>query len=196
MLQDITIHAGIAPAEREEAARLYWLAFGGKLGRVMGPETKALAFIRRVMLPGHAFVATDATGRVLGVIGCRTVQGAFIGGTYDDLRAVYGTYGAWWRARALSVLAQELPADEIVVDGLAVAPDCRGKGVGAALTRALIDAARDRHFRAMHLDVIEGNLPARELYDWIGFRQSGIRRSRLTAAIYGFRTCHTMTLPL
>ncbi|MFT3690440.1 GNAT family N-acetyltransferase [Paenirhodobacter sp.] len=196
MLQDVTIQPGIAPAHRREAARLYWLAFGGKLGRVMGPEPKALAFIDRVMLADHAFVAIDAGGRVLGVIGCRTAQGAFVGGTHADLRAVYGRFGAWWRSHALAILAQDLPPDEIVIDGLAVVPDARGRGVGAALTNALILAARDRHYRAVHLDVIEGNTPARKLYDWLGFRPSGTRRSVLTRAIYGFGTCHTMTLPL
>lgn len=196
MPNEIIIQPGITPAQRAEAGRLYWLAFGGKLGRVMGPEAKALAFIERVMLADHAFVALDGTGRVIGVIGCRTVRGAFVGGTHDDLRAVYGRFGAWWRARALAVLAQDLSSDEIIVDGLAVLPDFRGRGVGAALANALIAAARDLNYRVLHLDVVEDNAPARELYHWLGFQLSGTRRSRLTAAIYGFRTCHTMTLPL
>ncbi|MFN7050921.1 MAG: N-acetyltransferase, partial [Gemmobacter sp.] len=39
----VRLHLGILPAHRQAAARLYWQAFGGKLSRVLGPETKALA---------------------------------------------------------------------------------------------------------------------------------------------------------
>ena len=196
MSRAVSIQHGIAPSQRAAAACLYWQAFGRKLGRVMGPESRALAFIERVMLPGHAFLALDPGGQVVGVIGCRTAQGAFVGGTYEDLQAVYGRLGALWRSRALSVLAQDLPVGAIIVDGLVVAPEARGQGVGAQLAEALIGWARGEGYRAVLLDVVEGNTQALELYDWLGFRRSGIRRSRLTKAIYGFRTCHEMTLPL
>ncbi len=39
----VTLQTGLPEHLRAEAARLYWQAFGGKLGLVMGPEARAPA---------------------------------------------------------------------------------------------------------------------------------------------------------
>lgn len=69
----------------------------------------------------------------------------------------------------------------IVEDGevanIAVRPDCRGRGVGASLLDATLDAARQRGTAAMFLEVREGNLAAQSLYASRGFRQVGRRRA-------------------
>ena len=91
-----------------------------------------------------------------------------------------------------------IAGETAIIEALAGAiQSCAGsQGAGAQLAEALIGWARGEGYRAVLLDVVEGNTQALELYDWLGFRRSGIRRSRLTKAIYGFRTCHEMTLPL
>ena len=43
------IERGLPDHLRAEAAALYWQAFGGKLGRVLGPEEAALRFLTRVI---------------------------------------------------------------------------------------------------------------------------------------------------
>ncbi|MGD9918178.1 MAG: GNAT family N-acetyltransferase [Paenirhodobacter sp.] len=188
----LSIRHGVTPAERAQAARLYWQAFGGKLGRVMGPERKALAFIERVMDADHVIVAADEAGTIAGVIGYRTQRSSFVGGTRADLIAVYGHFGAFWRALALSVLAQDLAPGEISVDGLAVRDTARGCGLGGALVEALCREAQMRGFALMRLDVVGENLRARALYDRLGFRVSARADSRLTALIFGFRSRFAM----
>ncbi len=94
MSREFTLRHGVAPAQRMQAAQLYWQAFGPKLGRVMGPERAALTFIERVMSENHVISASDAAGNIVGVIGYRTRSGSFVGGTRGDLRAVYGRFGA------------------------------------------------------------------------------------------------------
>ena len=52
------------PAARTSAAprpQLYWQAFGGKLGRVLGPDARALAFLERVIREDHVIVALEPT---------------------------------------------------------------------------------------------------------------------------------------
>lgn len=39
-----SLRRGFPLDQRDAAARIYWDAFGGKLGRVMGPDARALAF--------------------------------------------------------------------------------------------------------------------------------------------------------
>jgi ribosomal protein S18 acetylase RimI-like enzyme len=50
-------------------------------------------------------------------------------------------------------------------------PAYRGKGVGRALTKAVIDEARTRGYRAMRLDTTPGLTEAIALYRSLGFRE-------------------------
>lgn len=58
----------------------------------------------------------------------------------------------------------------------AVHPDFRGRGAAREMLTALFGRARARGFRAVHLDVIEGNLAAEKLYLKAGFAFAGTRR--------------------
>lgn len=192
----VLLHQGLTDGQRREAAALYWRAFGAKLGRVMGPEAKALAFIERVIDPDHVIAAVDARGHVLGVIGFRTREGAFVGGDRRDLRAVYGRIGALWRGLALQALAQDLERETLCVDGFAVAETVRGMGLGEALIEALCAEAQMRGYRAVRLDVVDENLRAKALYDRLGFAVTGRVDRWLTAVVFGYRTAVAMERPL
>lgn len=55
-----------------------------------------------------------------------------------------------------------------------VAPECRGRGVAAALLAQALAWARSRRARTMQLGVMEGNDAARKLYERAGFRPYGM----------------------
>ena len=188
----VLLHHGLTEGQRREAARLYWRAFGAKLGRVMGPEAKAMAFIERVIDPDHVIAAVDMRGHVLGVIGFRTRNGAFVGGDHSDLRRVYGRFGAFWRGMALQALAQDQPQDTLCIDGFAVAETVRGMGLGAALLEALCAEAQAQGYGVVRLDVVDENLRARALYDRLGFAVTGRADRWLTALVFGYRTAVAM----
>ncbi|MBZ4021210.1 hypothetical protein CKO11_01865 [Rhodobacter sp. TJ_12] len=188
----VTLRHGLERDQRAQAAQLYWDAFGGKLGRVIGPTPKALCYIERVIDPHHVIAATDETGRVLGVIGFRTRQGAFVAGTKSDLVAVYGLFGAFWRMLALAVLGQDLPLGGVSIDGLAVAAGARGLGLGGMLVTTLCQEVQAQGFSRVRLEVVGENLRARALYDRLGFKVIGRADRWLTAAIFGYRTVVAM----
>jgi len=56
--------------------------------------------------------------------------------------------------------------------GIGVVPDHRGLGIGKALTRMLLDQARDASAREMVLEVIVENAPAIALYEKLGFSRT------------------------
>jgi ribosomal protein S18 acetylase RimI-like enzyme len=60
------------------------------------------------------------------------------------------------------------------IQGLAVAEEARGRGVGRALVRAALDEARRRGARRITLRVLGHNTPARALYAAEGFVVEGI----------------------
>jgi ribosomal-protein-alanine N-acetyltransferase len=66
--------------------------------------------------------------------------------------------------------------DESELANLAVAPEHRGRGLGALLLDAAIAAARGRNADVMFLEVRESNRVAQALYASRGFRQVGRRR--------------------
>ena len=67
--------------------------------------------------------------------------------------------------------------DEGYMGNIAVAPQRRGQGVGAALLSALLRWGREKDLAFLTLEVREQNIPARTLYDSRGFVTVGVRKN-------------------
>jgi ribosomal protein S18 acetylase RimI-like enzyme len=196
MTRRITVSLGLPPSLRDQAAVIYWQAFGGKLGRVMGPDARAHAFLARVMRADHALVARDEAGALLGLAGFKTPQGSFAGGSWADMQAIYGLAGLAWRLPLLALLSREVDNDRFLLDGICVAPAARGLGVGSALMAAIEDEARARGYGYVRLDVIDTNWRARALYERLGY--IGIKTAPLGPLrhVFGFDAAVTMVKPV
>ncbi|HEV8035281.1 GNAT family N-acetyltransferase [Yoonia sp.] len=186
------ITVGIPEKDREEAAALYWDAFGEKLGFTMGPKYQALMFVRAVLRPDHGICAHDDDGQLLGIAGFKTAQGALVGGDFSDLRKVYGWVSAAIRCSLLSLLERDTENERFLMDGLFVAPEARGRGVGTALLDAIVDEARRRGFDQVRLDVVDTNPRAKALYRHVGFKEVKTVRIGLLKHIFGFSAATTM----
>ena len=182
---------GLPPDQRTAAARLYWQAFGEKLGRVMGPEDRALAFLNRVIRDDHVIAALDGD-TLLGLIGFKTPQGAFAGGEMADLRAIYGLTGSLWRGALLQMLSREVDSVRFLVDGICVAAEARGCGIGSALIEAICAEARARGYAEVRLDVIDTNPRARALYERHGFIATQTAPMGPLRHVFGFAAATTM----
>jgi ribosomal protein S18 acetylase RimI-like enzyme len=66
-------------------------------------------------------------------------------------------------------------AHVLQIQGLAVAAEARGRGVGRALVRAAVEEARGRGARRLTLRVLGHNAPARALYASEGFAVEGVQ---------------------
>ena len=192
----VTIFSGLHAHLRADAARLYWEAFGGKLGRVLGPEPLALAFFERVIRTDHCLAALDETGALIGVAGFKTPSGSFAGGSWDDLTAVYGPFGGRWRGCILWALNREVDNDRFLLDGICVARNQRGRGVGSLLLAGLYDEAARRGYRSIRLDVIDANWRARALYEREGFMATKTESLGPLRHLFGFAASTTMVRPL
>ncbi len=191
MMQIVT---GLPPALREPAARLYWQAFGDKLGRVLGPDARAHRFLMHILREDHAIAAIDGD-RLLGVVGFKTPGAAFAEGTFAQMWACYGP-GALWRAGLLRLLGRDVDNARFLIDGLCVVADARGQGVGTALLDAMSAEARRRGYSAIRLDVIDTNPRARALYERLGFAAVGEQRLGLLRHVFGFASATTMVRPV
>lgn len=190
------IARGFSDTQRYQAAALYWEAFGGKLGTVLGPDERALRFIAGALRPDHCFSATGADGQLLGLAGFKSPEGAFVGGTGAHMAQTYGWIGAGWRAAALWMLSNEVDNHRFLVDGIAVTRAARGMGIGTALIQALCDEGLARGYNSIRLEVIDSNWRAKALYERNGFMSVHTEKMGMLRHLFGFASATTMVRPL
>lgn len=195
-MSEIRITKGFEPAERAQVAALYWEAFGPKLGLGLGPKPKALAFLARVANPDFALAARDMDGALVGLAGFKTSDGSLIGGRFDDLRAVYGLFGACWRGALLSVLERDLQSGVLLMDGIFVTKAARGKGLGRALLTAIKHEAAAQGCGEVRLDVVDTNPRARSLYEREGFAAGKVQHLGPLKHVFGFSSATEMRFTL
>ncbi len=192
----ITVSRSLPEHLRADAAAIYWQAFGGKLGRVLGPDDRAIPFLLATMRGSHCMVAVSDDGHLLGIAGFKTARGAFAGGDPAALRRFYGYWGALWRHAVLRLLESDFDNRRFLVDGICVMREARGQGVGTALLEGLFTEARIRGYAAIRLDVVDTNWRARALYERMGFLSVGTTPIGWLRHIFGFAAATTMVKPL
>jgi ribosomal-protein-alanine N-acetyltransferase len=113
------------------------------------------ALLAEALGAGHAAWSADALSGLVG-----------------DPRALCLVAGA----PASGLAAARRAGDEAELLTLAVAPRARRAGLGAALTNAIADWARDGGAQALFLEVAQDAAPAQRLYRRLGFAKVGQRR--------------------
>jgi ribosomal protein S18 acetylase RimI-like enzyme len=190
------IERGFPEDQRATVAALYWQAFGAKLGRVLGPAPRAIAFFSTSMNPDFCVTAQDREGTVLGLAGFKTIEGSLTDAGWAELMGVYGRLGALWRAPFLSIMERPLAHDTLLMDGIAVTTEARGMGLGTRLLDAIADEARLRGLTKIRLDVIDTNPRARALYERQGFVATGSEALGPFRFLFGFSSSTRMERPL
>lgn len=70
--------------------------------------------------------------------------------------------------------SKQIPLGEYMVcHTLAADPDLQGKGIGKQMVAFCIEHAKKHGFKAVRLDVVPDNIPARKLYEKCGFQYVG-----------------------
>ena len=72
--------------------------------------------------------------------------------------------------------SQSVPPEADMMN-LAVAPEARRQGIAEALVHALEAALREKGTESLTLEVRVSNLPARTLYEKLGFEPVGLRKN-------------------
>lgn len=193
-MNDFAIKFGFEERYRTEAARLFMEAFGEKLGKILGRGEQAEAFIASLLQPDYAISAVSGSGELIGIAGFKTKDGAFVGGSLRDLFKGYGYLGGLWRGIALAFLEREVERNSLLMDGICVARDARGSGVGTALLDEISQVASDRGMDDVRLDVIDSNPRAKALYIRRGFVEEETVHLGPLRYLFGFASATTMRL--
>ena len=195
-MSDITTAPGVPEAQRDRAATLYLEAFGPKLAVVLGRDNRVHGFISDILDPDFAISAVDTDGQLLGIAGFKTEQGSFVGGTLSQLARHYGWLTAIPRGLILGFLERDIDDKSLLMDGICVSAEARGRGIGSRLLDAICEHARGMNLSEVRLDVIDTNPRARALYQRIGFEAGTTSHLGPLRHIFGFRAATTMRLAL
>lgn len=168
-MSELTIQNGFPDSDREAAARLYTDAFGQKFVGIVGSEERLCKMLEESLDP-HCCLAAFIDGKLAGILGYtlgkRSFNGLGLRHFQKNMGLLKGSFSAMLTALVFERNARE---GQVVMDGIAVAPEFRGNGIGSALFNAFFQLAEQTGFDEIRLDVIDENLKARALYERLGF---------------------------
>ncbi|MFF4386419.1 GNAT family N-acetyltransferase [Streptomyces sp. NPDC001552] len=194
--ESVEVRRGLPEGTAVRVAELYWEAFGGKLGRALGPAEAGRRFIAGHLHADRAVTALSGApgrgGRVVGVAGYQLAGRGLVGGDAAAVMAQYGRVRGLYRVFLLALLERTPARGELVMDGIAVDPAERSRGIGGLLLREIEAIAVEQRCRRIRLDVVAENPRARELYERHGFRAVRVRRTPWLRDVLGFGGVTTM----
>ncbi|MEV0255700.1 GNAT family N-acetyltransferase [Streptomyces sp. NPDC050732] len=189
------IRRGVPEGSETRVAALYWEAFGRKLGAALNPPDKARAFLAAHLHHDRGIVAL-VDGEVAGVAGYQLDKRGLTGGGAGDVLSAYGTLRGLPRLPLLALMERRAADGELVMDGIAVASEHRGKGIGGLLLREIAAVATEHSCRRVRLDVIDVNPRARALYERHGFVAVRTEKTPYLRSLMGFGAVTTMHRPV
>lgn len=168
--QNISIIVGIDGGDKLRAAELYEEAFGAKLGIAIKLQAQRINILRDGLNLTHAITVLEGE-YLVGLAGFTTDSAAFTSGiTYRKILRELGFFKGQKAALVLGMFERKARNQkELLMDGIAVGAEHRGKGYGSKLFAALADYAKDKGYETIRLDVIDTNPDARRLYERLGF---------------------------
>ncbi len=192
MTAPIHYQVGIPEALRDEAAELYDGAFGAKFALAVPAREKRLSLLAASFCLPFAVVAV-AGARLAGLAGFSTPQGSLTGGmSGKQLFQYLGLFSGLRAAAVFSLYERQSEPSQLLMDGIAVHPEMRGRGIGTQLLDEIKRIAAGRGFSSVRLDVIDTNPGARRLYEREGFIPMKTEAFGYLRRILGFGAATTM----
>ena len=180
----------------EEAAGLYDEAFGKKFSPAISKRADRIELFKSTFDLSFCFCAF-VDSKLVGLAGFQTIEGSLTEGiTFRTLISQLGMLRGIWAAAFLSLYDRKASTKELVMDGISVTNEFRGKGIGTQLLDDLIKFAKNEGYQSLRLDVIDTNERARKLYELKGFKPVKTEHFEYLRWLLGFGASTTMKLTL
>ena len=149
----IVYEIGLRADHFKAAAQLYDEAFGEKFKVPIRSKVDRMTLLERTFVSKFAVTAIAGTDLV-GLAGFHIGEGSLTGGIgvrrlFEELGLVRGL----WAAAVLSLYERTPMTGQLVMDGIAVHQDYRGRGIGSRLLSGVVNHARERGFNTVRLGV-------------------------------------------
>jgi ribosomal protein S18 acetylase RimI-like enzyme len=192
--EDIGYQIGLPEKHRNSAVDLYEEAFGQKFAVAIPSKKKRILFLTKCLVLDYVIGAVYQD-KLIGIAGFQTAEGSLTGGiTYSELLSQLGVIKGNWAAIIFDIYERKPSLNELVMDGIAVHSDARGKGVGSQLLTEVAKYAKEHEFNSVRLDVIDINSKAKILYERMGFKAVKTESYPYLKWLLGFGGSTTMEL--
>ncbi len=176
---------------RQQALELYVRVLGEKLEPIFGPPQASLSFLIDQVDLNRAIGAIQQE-QVVGILGLQDQQGGFLCPSIGKILDHYGVFAGLYKTYLMMALDPDVGPDQLYLDGIAVASEYRGLGIGSQLISAFESYAQERGFRSVLLDVIDTNSRARSLYLKLGYQETRSKSLHGLEEIFPFQTSTQM----
>ena len=150
------------------AIGLYFNSLKEKLEPILGSDGRAQEALASNIATDNC-IAAICNGKLIGIMGIQSSTRGFVNPNLKTMIRIYGNFGGILRMGGLAILHHTTGTDELYVDGVAVASEMRGKGIGSNLFELLEQAALKKGIKTISLEVIDTNPRAKALYERLGF---------------------------
>lgn len=143
---------------------LYNESFGQKFRLAIRNHEKRREVVHHLLNPRFCIAAYSGT-HLLGVAGFQNAYGTLV--KKASFRVLYQVLGFWsglWAAFILLFYHRHIQYGELLLDGIANDPQCRGQGVGRGLLQEVLRYARDNNYNRVLVDVPDMTEKAKGLY--------------------------------
>lgn len=193
MKTNIKYQVGMPESCRTKAAELYEEAFRQKFLPIVKSSKKMKEILIDAIQPELAVVALEGE-RLVGLAGFQTQGNSFTGGmnTSNFIKRL-GLITGIWAITLFSLLYERKSVEgELLMDGIVVDSEMRGKGIGTNLIQSLSEFAKNEGFNSIRLDVVDTNADAQRLYETQGFVAKKIEQHSYLKPFLGFSSSTTM----
>jgi ribosomal protein S18 acetylase RimI-like enzyme len=135
-------------------------------------------------------------GQLVGLAGYQLGGRSLTGGSASAVLRTYGHLRGLHRLALLALFERHPAPGQLVMDGIAVDPGTRGRGIGTLLLEEVAAVAAEQDCREIRLDVIDTNPRARALYERRGFTAVRTEHTPYLRGLLGFGAATTMRRPV
>ena len=191
-MDEIIYQVGIPHEFMDEAIALYEEAFGKKIAVAIKEDSERRRVLLSSFVPEYAISAL-ASDRLVGIAGIHTKKGSLTGGIgYKELISQLGFIKGNKAALIFSLYERKPKEGELVMDGITVHSEYRGKGIGGMLLTKVKEYALQHGLSCIRLDVIDINPRAKALYERSGFKVVKKEEFPYLKNVLGFGGSETM----
>ena len=170
MQNSIEYQFGLPESLKPDAAKIYAQAFSRKLQKVIGEEEVLVRLLAEGMQSDRAIIALQ-DGDLVGVLGLNFDGRSLASMHLRSFVQEFGPIRGFFKALLADILFERKTQQGVLLmDGIAVASQARGQGIGSGLFQQLLDFAQSKNYQRIRLDVIDENPKAKRLYEKLGFK--------------------------
>jgi ribosomal protein S18 acetylase RimI-like enzyme len=165
---DIQYFSYLPETYQKAAIDLYFSAFNNKLGPIFRDIDKGKELLLSCIDSRYCIAAIDRN-QLVGMLAFSSKKGTFSNASFSNFLQTLGVFKGLYAFLGLLLFFHEVKDNEWYIDGIVVADDYRGQGVGTAMLKLLEEEAAAKGGDTITLDVVDTNPRAQALYKRYGF---------------------------